>query len=330
MDSGPEHMSINRAESSAPGKLVLSGEYAVLAGAKALVAAVDRRTVCLVQRRDEGDWSFTSMGYDFESSHTADELFGDLPDGDPARFIAHLSTPAALPRHGTVTINSSPFYLRKQKLGIGSSAAVTVALGKALAALNGHKMDLQRLQKAHRAFQHGVGSGLDVAAAYHGGVILYQNDQSETHGLDSNLAYSFVFAGESTQTSSMVARFNEWRGDTTPASLAELLTAADRVADASLNAKMFMCCMRDYIDALAHLDQDAQIGIFGAGHKAAMGLAQRHGVLYKPCGAGGGDMGVAFSTDDDALAMFKRDVEEQDLKVVPLEITDNGVQVRTE
>lgn len=61
MDSGPAHMSINQVESSAPGKLVLSGEYAVLAGAKALVAAVDRRVVCLVQRRNEGDWSFKSM-----------------------------------------------------------------------------------------------------------------------------------------------------------------------------------------------------------------------------------------------------------------------------
>ncbi|MEE3132112.1 MAG: hypothetical protein VX298_00985, partial [Pseudomonadota bacterium] len=96
-------MSINHVESSAPGKLVLSGEYAVLAGAKALVAAVDRRVVCLLQRRNEADWSFKSIGYFFESSHTVDELFRDLPDEDPARFIAHLSTPNALPRHAAVT-----------------------------------------------------------------------------------------------------------------------------------------------------------------------------------------------------------------------------------
>ena len=329
MDSGPAHMSINQVESSAPGKLVLSGEYAVLAGAKALVAAVDRRVVCLVQRRNEGDWSFKSMGYFFESSHTVDELFGNLPDEDPARFIAHLSTPTGLPRHAAVTIDSSPFYLRKQKLGIGSSAAVIVALGHALAALDGGEMDMERLQQAHRTFQRGVGSGLDVAAAYRGGVILYQNNQAETHGLDPNVHCGFVFAGESTQTPRMIARFNEWRGETTPASLAELVSAANGVVEASLNANAFMSCMKDYIGALVRLDQDAQIGIFGPGHKAAMGLAERHGVLYKPCGAGGGDMGVAFATEDGALVRFKRDLEEQGLNVVQLEIAFDGVQVRT-
>ena len=87
--------------------------------------------------------------------------------------------------------------------------------------------------------------------------------------------------------------------------------------------------MKDYIGALVQLDRDAQIGIFGPGHKAAMGLAERHGVLYKPCGAGGGDMGVAFSTEDGALSGFKRGVEERGLNVVKLEIEEDGVQVRT-
>ena len=322
-------MSINRVESSAPGKLVLSGEYAVLAGAKALVAAVDRRVVCVVQRRNEADWSLKSTGYVFESSHTIEELSSELPDDDPARFIAHLSTPTALPRHAAVTIDSSPFYLQKQKLGIGSSAAVTVALGSALAALNGHEIDLERLQQAHRTFQGDVGSGLDVAAAYRGGIILYQHNRAETHSLDPKLRYRFVFTGESTQTPRMIARFNAWRGETTPSILVELISTADAVVEASLNANAFMSCIRDYIDALVRLDQDAQIGIFGPGHKAAMGLAQRHGVLYKPCGAGGGDMGIAFSTDDGALAGFERSVEEQGLKVVQLEIADDGVRVRT-
>ena len=40
-------------------------------------------------------------------------------------------------------------------------------------------------------------------------------------------------------------------------------------------------------------------------------------------------MGVAFSTEDGALTRFKRDVEEQGLNVVRLEIEDDGVQVRT-
>ena len=111
-------MSIDRVEASAPGKLVLSGEYAVLAGGKALVAAVDRRVSCSVERRNQGDWSFKSEGYFFESTHTVDGLFNELPDGDPARFVARLASTTALPQHVAVTIDSSPFYLGKEKLGI--------------------------------------------------------------------------------------------------------------------------------------------------------------------------------------------------------------------
>ena len=321
-------MSIDRVEASAPGKLVLSGEYAVLAGGKALVAAVDRRVSCSVERRNQGDWSFKSEGYFFESTHTVDGLFNELPDGDPARFVARLASTTALPQHVAVTIDSSPFYLGKEKLGIGSSAAVTVALGHAIAALEGQQTDIEQLYEVHRNLQHGVGSGLDIAAAYHGGITLFQNGQATTHGIDSTLHYGFSFSGESTQTPHMIARFNKWCGETPPASLVNLISAANDVAEASLNARAFMSCMNDYIQAFVELDEEAQIGIFGPAHQTAMGLAERHGVLYKPCGAGGGDMGVAFSTDDQALSRFQRSVEEQGLNVIQLEITDDGVQVR--
>jgi hypothetical protein len=40
-------------------------------------------------------------------------------------------------------------------------------------------------------------------------------------------------------------------------------------------------------------------------------------------------MGVAFATEDGALVRFKRDLEEQGLNVVQLEIAFDGVQVRT-
>ena len=48
---------------SAPGKLVLAGEYAVLAGAPAIVAAMDRRVVCRVAVAERGHWQFLSRWF---------------------------------------------------------------------------------------------------------------------------------------------------------------------------------------------------------------------------------------------------------------------------
>ena len=93
---------------TAPGKLILTGEYAVLDGAPALVVAVDRRVIARRRTGPRGSSPFLLS--------VADELarrFG--PD--------HPATKAAF----EIVVDSQRFFLGQYKLGIGSSAAVTVA-----------------------------------------------------------------------------------------------------------------------------------------------------------------------------------------------------------
>ena len=55
---------------SAPGKVVLWGEYAVLRGAPAMVMAVDREAICTIDLNQDGAnsaddrWQFESLGFD--------------------------------------------------------------------------------------------------------------------------------------------------------------------------------------------------------------------------------------------------------------------------
>jgi mevalonate kinase len=145
---------------AAPGKLFLVGEYAVLDGAPAVVAAVSRHAV-------------------------AQFIAGGAPDSDvvaEAVFAARsgLGERAAALPPGSVMVDTSAFAAGETKLGLGSSAATAVASVAAVLELAGLPVATHRdlcfsmADQAHRAAQGGLGSGADVAAAVHGGLIQYR------------------------------------------------------------------------------------------------------------------------------------------------------------
>ena len=69
---------------SAPGKIVVTGEYAVLVGAPALVAALDRRARCTMEDTDAGGWTFTTHGFAPDALISRDALLrGPLLPGKP-------------------------------------------------------------------------------------------------------------------------------------------------------------------------------------------------------------------------------------------------------
>lgn len=311
---------------SAPGKVVVSGEYAVLAGAPALVAAVDRRVTCALSARSQGGWHFASAGFDAEQTLTRDEVLRAAPTslaGVAKRFVA-----ATAPPHLHVAVDSSPCYLRGEKLGVGSSAATVAAVAAAFAALGGETPKLATLYELHAEFQGG-GSGLDVAAAVAGGVIRFQERRVALAPLPPGLHMVFVFAGASSRTQELVGKFDAWRDGGTPRPLQRLAEAAQDVADCTTNAESFVDSLSEYSLALERMDRSARIGIFGPGHRRALAAAQLCGVAYKPCGAGGGDVGLCATTSAANAAAFARAAESGGLTVLPMEISPHGLDVRS-
>lgn len=315
------------AQTSAPGKLVLSGEYAVLAGAPAVVAAIDRRAVCRIDVRETGGWAFRSRGFDAVSRHRRDAL-PDEP-GDPGALVRHAIRrlgidPGTLPEHLGIETDSRSCYHHGAKLGLGSSAAAVVAVTGAVARIAGRDCTLPQALAVHRDLQGRSGSGLDVAAAFRGGVIRYQAGEARSIPWSSGIRSVFVYVGWSTETPAFVQRFNDWRRSGEPPELRNLVECARAVAEAG---GPFLAPLAEYVDALDALDRAARIGIFSEAHRIATSLAGRHGVLYKPCGAGGGDMGVALSEDADALDAFRAAVTKVGLHVVSAAIDTDGLRV---
>lgn len=160
---------INTISTRAPGKLVLFGEYAVLEGKTALVASVERFARCTV-----------NSSFEF-SLHSAGFGSFNLANLDSAPPILQAVLRQSPPPQAEIKIQSTDLYLDGNpegcKLGLGSSAAVSTALLKAIFQWTEESQTLaQVFSAAHSAhhFAQGLGSGLDIAAAVFGGVFEYR------------------------------------------------------------------------------------------------------------------------------------------------------------
>jgi phosphomevalonate kinase len=324
---------------SAPGKIVVSGEYAVLAGAPALVAAVDRRTRCTLRIETSGGWRFTTHGFARVATRTLADLATEhLASDDPAylcsHVVRHLSVVGAavddLPLHLSIDIDSSAGYVGGVKLGVGTSASVCVAFAAALLKLLRRADDVFPLAyAAHRSAQGGRGSGIDVAAACRGGLVRYTTRTAPTAMRVSwpSVGFSAIMTGSAADTARHIATFDDWRAGGTPPALAALIEASARVADAVTEPRAFVRELHAYAVALRALDESAKLGIYNAAHRTLADLVAHRPVVYKPCGAGGGDLGAAFATDRTALDAFSRAARNHGFTPLSLGLDEHGITV---
>lgn len=324
---------------AAPGKVVLWGEYAVLAGAPALVIAVDRYAHCDLQPGGEL-WRCDAPGYsDTPDPVSREQLLGGEPP--PVESAWRLAWHAlqtldctSLPRGGRARFDTRDFHLTSpgrpgRKLGLGSSAALCVAIYAAFARLLGHPPAYSAALEAHRHFQGGAGSGIDVAAAWQGGTLKFRRPKTGGTGeavpwpLPNGMEPAFVFTGEAASTIRHLERFRRWRDGGGGDELEALCEAAAGLFERN----HVMHALPDYIDALRALDRAADLGIFSEAHRRLERLAFHAGVVYKPCGAGGGDIGAAFSSDAAATDRFLQLAAEDGFLPLALETAPHGIEL---
>jgi mevalonate kinase len=186
---------------SAPGKLILAGEHAVVYGRPALVAAVDLRLSATVVERPERRprtvrievprlgvveeiawprvrdyargarerweaWARGSGGESFAAVRGGDATHVvKVALGEAARFLDDDKPPSLdLAVRSELPLGS----------GFGSSAAAAVAIVAAFLALRGGEAasdDVEAVAREVERRQHGLPSGVDAATVLHGGVL---------------------------------------------------------------------------------------------------------------------------------------------------------------
>ena len=338
-----------KCESSAPGKLVLTGEYAVLKGAPAIVLGMNRRAKSIVESVASTTCSFKSTGFEASSQHNLLQfLANDPPEPhDPARqvwyVLQQLKNDNCLAKELTgfrVHTDSGALFSNGKKLGLGSSAAICTALTAGFLVLFGKseqpktKIIFDVAATAHSAGQDGLGSGLDIAAASYGGVIRYTRSDSQTGiatiKLPSNMHYQTFNSGQPADTRHYLGKFSTWMESAHTETFEVLCTTAARVAQVLGDKPLdWRVAMSDYIQSLQDFDAASKQGIYTQAHRSMHMLALEHRILYKPCGAGGGDLGIALSDDPEALKAFalavKRATDTTAFLEIELEIDTNGV-----
>jgi len=317
----------------APGKAVVLGEYAVLAGAPALVLAVDRYCTASIRAASA---PMSSIETRFPEPRRAEAPLGadtgiELVDLVRRGLGGERSAWAA-------SLDSSDFYAAGRKLGLGSSAAALVAFAGAWAAWAGlPEPTLAQAVELHRRFQRGAGSGLDVAASIVGGAIEFRLDSERVPHVGSvqlpnSVGFAGIFAGRSASTPNLLARYHEWRA-ARPKEAAERQRTMERIAKSGCAAagrgesEEFLRAVDLYGRELEALGHAIGAEIVTAEHRALAATARRYGVIYKVSGAGGGDLGLGLGVEPDALAAFRRAAEEQGFAAVDLGVDRQGLVI---
>ena len=322
---------------SAPGKIVLSGEYAVLRGAPAVAVAIDRRArVCL--RSESGATSLVrTRGF---ADSAASFVIGsggsvEWPRGGQLSLLDHAFRVATQHQWPAISLTLDTEELfdpnSGAKYGLGSSAALCCALLLALSELHGDTgAVLQRAAAAHMAFQGGFGSGVDIATSFQGGLNEFRMNQHSTcDPLDwpAGLHWTPIWSGQAASTPDKLRKLEGIDAQESAAS--NLATAAENAAIAwrGGDAMQVLQCMHEFTFALRRFDEKYQVGIFGGGHGDLMQMAKHKGILYKPCGAGGGDIGVAFAADASGLHAFRDSANAAGFRALDVTLESRGAAI---
>lgn len=349
----------------APGKMFWLGEYAVLDGAPAIVAAVNRFVHVQAQSVEPRENSpakesdaIAQLDFSFGARNATARLVakGELtPASQTPEFAlvrAVLARAASLRADGRALriIADSSALSGDTKLGLGSSGAVASALVAAVCGGATGKSELERLaMEAHADFQHGVGSGADVLASLHGGLSVVRNGQRERI-VNAHPEFVTIWTGNSADSRTMVRALRVWRASQPAAAgvlfskLAALAEAgAELLAPAKLGANLpsepaklgarpsaeiqrkWADIVEEYYATELEISTASGVAIVTEQIAELHTIARMHQFACKPSGAGGGDVVVCFPEPGANRAAFEQAVAARGYDCIPLDLAFAGV-----
>lgn len=267
------------------GKVILLGEHAVVYGYPAIAGAVDLRVAARVIKADADSlmvpaWNLAvDDGDDGPVARALRALIDASCEGDEHwRIVATSTLPAAA--------------------GLGSSAALSVAVTRALAAAHGERPEVAEIESRAAAGErcfHDRPSGIDVAVAARGGLGTFDTESGFARLAAAPLPIVIGLTGEARQTRDQVNRVAAAR-ERDPAQTERRLESLGDLAQkgsAALIAGDTAALAGFFAEAQALL---AELGVSSPGIDEMVAAAREAGAIgAKLTGAGGGGAVIALA-----------------------------------
>jgi mevalonate kinase len=321
---------MNKITVSAPGKLMLLGEHAVVYDRPCLVTAVGQRMKATVELLDTPDFQLDAedvqvTGYKKPMTEIGN---GEIPKG--AKFVEialknFLETyPMKTGIHVTTTSEFSSLF------GFGSSSASTVCVVKALSELSGKKLSNKEIfDLAYKTVLdiQGKGSGFDVAAAVYGGTLYFVTGGKVIEPIAiSNLPLVVGYSGVKADTVTLIGEVKK-KMDAEPEKVNRIY---DAIRDLVEKAKADMV-KGDWetVGKWMNFDQEylRDLGVSTEKLEAMISAAKKAGAYgAKLSGAGGGDCMIALTPNDKKKAVTDA-ITKAGGQVIDVSVNAEGVRM---
>ena len=319
---------------SIPGKIVISGEYAVLDGALAILTTLNQKVNIKIQESDKNHNVYLTSAlegvFPFATDDDANIIWLEADPGTYGLLLQHAFKilKPMIKEKLSIFVDSSEFFRTTKdgtaiKLGIGSSAAVSVGITQALfqyqEIVSSPGNLLTQANIIHQTLQGKQGSGIDVTCCFADQGIIECTKDSVKNQTWSILNWPYglhlkvLTTGQGASTKRLVTNYKrasnlypkEFKN-----SLDQFMGITQNLSHAwkSEDVDHIIGLLTAYDVQIKKLDKIGDIGIYTQVHTEVQNIASRYNVFYKPSGAGGGDIGLAFSSSLDELNDFSDEI----------------------
>lgn len=354
----------------APGKLMVAGEYAITEpGQDAIVVAVDRYITIQIKPSLKNQLDLPQLALTNVTWGTKTDAIAFSIEDDRLRFTKSvMEIVTAYLEHDQrecakvhITVTSELDDPSGIKYGLGSSAAIVVALVTALIKFHQKttpdRLVIFKLAALAHVKTQGNGSCADIAASTFGGWLNYRTFDGawlDTQLLEKQSVQKLVnrtwpglkiepiepptvlfflvgWTGESASTAPMVRRIHQLK-TTNPLVYRDFLNKSQSAVEqilaglATNDSVAVMTGVDANRGALRFLGEQANVEIETAALERFITLTAPYG-SGKSSGAGGGDCGIAFVNQQEKVAALRKDWHQVGIVPLDLQISKQGVTI---